>query len=156
MCPRGQRTLLALRWDIFIKCNAKRAPFLLHQTLSLFSTINLVYVLEINIFGRDYSNLNNLFPRYQSPKHMQGLLWIIGTQMNTSIQWIIKMKKFIFWVMNEFSYSNWKAIQDWNTPIHLKNNGPHIKFSSIFLVSYHDFQVMFLSPIVGYMYTYWK
>ena len=33
----------------------------LHQILSLFSAINLVYVLDINIFGRDYSNLNNLF-----------------------------------------------------------------------------------------------
>ena len=37
--------------------------FLLHQMLSLFSKIKLVYVLQINIFGRDYSNLNNLFPR---------------------------------------------------------------------------------------------
>ena len=36
----------------------------LHQILSLFSSINLAYVLEINIFGRDYSNLNNLFQRY--------------------------------------------------------------------------------------------
>ena len=26
---------------------------MLHQMLSIFSTINLVYVLEINIFGRD-------------------------------------------------------------------------------------------------------
>ena len=43
---------------LFFKC------IKLHQILSLFSTINLAYVLEINIFGRDYSNLNNLFQRY--------------------------------------------------------------------------------------------
>ena len=28
--------------------------------LSLFSTIRLAYVLKINIFGKDYSNLRNL------------------------------------------------------------------------------------------------
>ena len=31
----------------------KSASFLLHEMLSLFSTINLLYVMEINIFGRD-------------------------------------------------------------------------------------------------------
>ena len=36
----------------------------LHQILSQFSTINLAQVLEIIIFGRDYSNLSNLFQRY--------------------------------------------------------------------------------------------
>ena len=35
-----------------ISCQ-KNPSFLLHQMLSLFSTINLVYVPEINIFGRD-------------------------------------------------------------------------------------------------------
>ena len=34
----------------------------LHQIKSQFSTINLAQVLEINIFGRDYSNLNNPIP----------------------------------------------------------------------------------------------
>ena len=34
----------------------------LHQVLSQFSTINLAQVLDINIFGRDYSNLNNPIP----------------------------------------------------------------------------------------------
>ena len=33
---------------------------MLDQIMSLFSTINFVYVLEINIFGRDYLNLSNL------------------------------------------------------------------------------------------------
>ena len=31
-----------------------------HQMLSLFSTVNLAYVPEINIVGRDYSNLRHL------------------------------------------------------------------------------------------------
>ena len=34
----------------------------LHQILSQFSTINLAQVLDINIFGRYYSNLNNTIP----------------------------------------------------------------------------------------------
>ena len=54
-----------------------RVSFLLHPILPLFCTINLVDVLEIKIFGRDYSNLN-VFQRYQSPVHMQALLWRIG------------------------------------------------------------------------------
>ena len=37
----------------FLKMYCQKSPFLLHQMLSIFSTINLVYVLEINIFGRD-------------------------------------------------------------------------------------------------------
>ena len=32
--------------------------------LFLFSTIDLAYVLEIDIFGRNYLNLYNLFQRY--------------------------------------------------------------------------------------------
>ena len=38
---------------LFFKC------IKLHQILSQFSTINLAQALDINIFGRDYSNLNN-------------------------------------------------------------------------------------------------
>ena len=34
----------------------------LHQILSQFSTINLALALDINIFERDYSNLNNPIP----------------------------------------------------------------------------------------------
>ena len=49
--------------------------------MSLFSTINFVYLLERNIFGRDYWNLNNLLQGYQSPllgSHFSVgvLLWI--------------------------------------------------------------------------------
>ena len=51
----------------------------LYQILSLFSTINLAYVLEFKIFGRGYSNLNNLFQRYSFPAHIQDLLQRIRT-----------------------------------------------------------------------------
>ena len=40
----------------------------LHEVLSLFSTINIAYLLEINIFGRD------IFQRYYFPLHIQDLL----------------------------------------------------------------------------------
>ena len=36
------------------------SPFLLHQMLTLFSTINLAFLLETNIFGRDYLNLRHM------------------------------------------------------------------------------------------------
>ena len=51
----------------------------LHQILSQFSTINLVQALDINIFGRDYSNLNNLILSKDINLHIQGLLQRIGT-----------------------------------------------------------------------------
>ena len=41
---------------LFFKC------IKLHQILSQCSTINLAQVLSINIFGRDYSNLNTPIP----------------------------------------------------------------------------------------------
>ena len=53
--PGEQRALLTLNFKkilgriFFIKCHAKRVPLLLHQIFSLFSTINLGYVLKINI-----------------------------------------------------------------------------------------------------------
>ena len=46
------------RQDSFFKMQRQKKLFLVYQTLFLFSAINLVYVLEINIFGRDYSTLN--------------------------------------------------------------------------------------------------
>ena len=36
-------------------------------------------------------------------------------------------EKFIFWIN-----AHTPIDQDWNTPIHVKNNGPHIKVSLIF------------------------
>ena len=62
--------LLGVYWRPFVKIFRYSnfhsiAPFFkcikLHQILSLFSTMNLAYVLETNIFGKDYWNLNNLF-----------------------------------------------------------------------------------------------
>ena len=59
MYTLGQKALLALNQKIvgrifFKKMQCQKSPsFLLHQVLFLFSTINLVYVLEINIFPRD-------------------------------------------------------------------------------------------------------
>ena len=41
---------------LFFKC------IKLHQILSQFTTINLAQALRINIFGRDYSSLNNPIP----------------------------------------------------------------------------------------------
>ena len=38
----------------------QKSFFLCHQMLSIFSTVNLAYVPEINIVGRDYSNLRHL------------------------------------------------------------------------------------------------
>ena len=56
----GQRTLLVLNQKkilgrIFFKKNIvpKESFFFLHQMLSLFSPINIVYVLDIKIFERD-------------------------------------------------------------------------------------------------------
>ena len=40
-------------------------------------------------------------------------------------------KKFIFWI-NAHTPIQKQSNQDWNTPIHLKNNGPHIKVPLIF------------------------
>ena len=38
----------------------QKSPFLGRQMLSLFSTINLAYIQEINIFENNYSNLRHL------------------------------------------------------------------------------------------------
>ena len=35
-------------------------------------------------------------------------------------------KKFIFWI-NDHTLIEKQSKQDWNTPIHLKSNGPHKK-----------------------------
>ena len=37
--------------------------------------------------------------------------------------------------------------KDWNKPVLLKNNGPHIKVPLIAFASYHDFLLMFSYPI---------
>ena len=49
-------TVICSLITLFFKC------IKLHQILSQFSTINLAQALDINIFERDYSNLNNPIP----------------------------------------------------------------------------------------------
>ena len=51
--------------------------------------------------------------------------------MNTSIQRLLKMKKFIFWI-NAYPPVEKRSNQDWNSLIHLKNNGSHTKVPLIF------------------------
>ena len=51
--------------------------------------------------------------------------------MNTSIQRLPKMKKFIFWI-NAYPPVEKRSNQDWNSLIHLKNKGPHTKVPLIF------------------------
>ena len=62
--------------------------------------------------------------------------------MDTSIQSLLKMKKFIFWINAQTSNEN-KSKQDWNTPIHLKNDGLHIKKLLIFLFLILTFNLCF-------------
>ena len=70
--------------------------------------------------------------------------------MDTSIQKLLKMKKFIFWI-NAHTPIKKQSSQDWNIPIHLKNNAPHIKLP---LVSYHDFQLCFHHQLWVKWYVY--
>ena len=62
--------------------------------------------------------------------------------MDTSIQSLLKMKKFIFWINSQTPNEN-KSKQDWNTPIHLKNDGQHIKKLLIFLFLIMNFNLCF-------------
>ena len=63
----------------------------LHQILSQFSTINLAQALGINIFGRDYSNLNN--PILSNDVDLQYARLIIENRDNI---WCNK-KEWLFW-----------------------------------------------------------
>ena len=59
MCPRAQKIFLALTARkilgmTFFKTWYQDNSFLVHQMSSLLSTMNVAYVLEINMFGRDY------------------------------------------------------------------------------------------------------
>ena len=51
--------------------------------------------------------------------------------MDTSKQRLLKIRKFIFWISAHTPIEK-QFNKDWNTPIHLKNNGPHIKVPLIF------------------------
>ena len=96
------------RQDISLKCSAK-SLFLLHQILSLFSTINLVYVLNIN-FKFELS----LPQRLISSKHTRFIVYCRQQRQylmqldvlekkcdetaskDASIQSLLKIKTFIF------------------------------------------------------------
>ena len=51
--------------------------------------------------------------------------------MDTSIQRLLKIKKVIFWINAHIPIEK-QSNQDWNTPIHLKNNSTHIRIPLIF------------------------
>ena len=65
MYPRAPRTVLAQNSEnilgrTFLKKHSDKEYYFVASDATLFSTINLAYVLEINIFGIDYSNLRHL------------------------------------------------------------------------------------------------
>ena len=62
--------------------------------------------------------------------------------MDTSIQRLLSLRKFIFWI-NAHTPIEKQTNQDWNTPIHLKNNGPHIKVSLILWFLIKTFNLCF-------------
>ena len=74
--------------------------------------------------------------------------------MDTSIQRLLKMEKFIFWINAHSIHTpiKKKPNQDWNTPIHLKNNGPHIKAPSIFWFLIMNYVFITTFWLNGYVY----
>ena len=62
--------------------------------------------------------------------------------MDTSIQRLLKMKKFLSWVNTHTSIEK-KFKEGWSNPFHLENNGPQIKVHSIFLFSVIIFTLCF-------------
>ena len=150
-----------------------------YQMLSLFSTINLVCVLEINIFGRDANiqiwiissndiNIKYLYKIYcrelgqylmqfnaleKSVMQMQITAFKICNKWTPVYKACWRCKVYIF---SKCSNSNWKTI-NWNTPIHLKSNGLHIKLPLIFwflimifyLCFYHQLWVKWICIDIG-------
>ena len=70
---------------LFFKCSKE------HQILPQFSTINLTQVMHINIFGRDYLNLNNPIP--SKDINLQYTRFIVENRDNI---WCSK-KEGLFW-----------------------------------------------------------
>ena len=62
--------------------------------------------------------------------------------MDTSIQRLLKIKKFIFWINAHIPIEK-QSNQDWNTPIHLKNNSTHIRIPLIFWFLIMTFNLCF-------------
>ena len=137
--------------------------------LSLFSTINLVYVPEINIFGRDgiiqiwiisFKDINTqcsckIYCRELGQYLMQ--FDVLEKKCNETKNYSIanltnghqytkttKDKKFIFWI-NAHTPIEKQSNQDWNTSIHLKSNGPHTKVSLIFWFLIMVFTYVFIT-----------
>ena len=123
---------------------------LLHEMLSVFSTINLNlnsstcerFIVEH--WDNIWCNLMHL------KKSVMGLE--ISAFKNCN-KWALVYKDYWRWkvyILNKCSYSNWKTIQP-----RLKYPHPFKKYWSTYessldlLVSYHDFLLMFSSPIVG-------
>ena len=72
--------------------------------------------------------------------------------MYTSIQGL-KMKKFIFWI-SAYTPIEKQSNQDWNTTIHLKKKYSTYGSSFDLLVSYNDFQLMFITNFGLNVYVY--
>ena len=72
-------------------------------------------VLELQV--RQFKNCNKWAPAYRR---------------------LLKMKKFIFWINAQTPIN-----QDWNTPTHLKSNGPHVKAPLIFWILIMTFNLCF-------------
>ena len=62
--------------------------------------------------------------------------------MDTSIQRLLKMKKYIFWINSHLSIEK-QSKEDWNTPIQLENKGPSIKVPLIFRFLVMNFSLCF-------------
>ena len=73
--------------------------------------------------------------------------------MNTSIQRLLKMKTYKFWI-NAHSPTEKQSNEDWNTLIHLKSNGPSIKVPLVFrfLSSLSTYVFMINFGLNGYVY----
>ena len=63
------------------------------------------------------------------------------------------MKKFIFWINAQILIKK-QSNQDWNTPIYLKNNAPHIKVSLIFWFLIITFNLCFHHQLSVKWYVY--
>ena len=73
--------------------------------------------------------------------------------MDASIQRLLSMRKFIFWI-NAHTPIEKQTKQDWNTPIHLKNNGPRIKVSLILWFLIKTFNLCFYRQLWVKWYVY--
>ena len=73
--------------------------------------------------------------------------------MDTSIEKLLKTKRFLFWI-NAHTPVKKQSSQDGNTPIHLKNNAPHIKVTLIFWFLIMTFNLCFHHQLWVKWYVY--